>query len=49
MAASCVMRDGEIVAIVEERDASDEIKLIDEINTGVYLFDIDALRTVLQS
>jgi bifunctional UDP-N-acetylglucosamine pyrophosphorylase/glucosamine-1-phosphate N-acetyltransferase len=35
---------GEIVAIVEERDASDEIKLIDEINTGVYLFDIDALR-----
>ena len=36
---------GEIVAIVEERDASDEIKLIDEINTGVYLFDIAALRT----
>ena len=42
-----ILRDGEneIVAIVEERDASDEIKLIDEINTGVYLFDIDALRT----
>ena len=36
---------GEIVAIVEERDASDEIKAIDEINTGVYLFDIAALRT----
>ena len=35
---------GEIVAIVEERDASEEIKLIDEINTGVYIFDIDALR-----
>ena len=35
---------GEIVAIVEERDASEEIKFIDEINTGVYLFDIDALR-----
>jgi bifunctional UDP-N-acetylglucosamine pyrophosphorylase/glucosamine-1-phosphate N-acetyltransferase len=35
---------GEVVAIVEERDASEEIKLIDEINTGVYLFDIDALR-----
>ena len=33
-----------IVAIVEERDASEEIKLIDEINTGVYLFDIAALR-----
>ncbi|CAB4537095.1 GlmU N-acetylglucosamine-1-phosphate uridyltransferase (contains nucleotidyltransferase and I-patch acetyltransferase domains) [actinobacterium SCGC AAA044-D11] len=41
-----ILRDeaGQIVAIVEERDASDEIKLIDEINTGVYLFDIEALR-----
>lgn len=36
---------GEIVAIVEERDASDEIKAIDEINTGVYLFDIESLRS----
>ena len=35
----------EIVAIVEERDASEEIKLIDEINTGTYLFDIETLRT----
>jgi bifunctional UDP-N-acetylglucosamine pyrophosphorylase / glucosamine-1-phosphate N-acetyltransferase len=41
-----IVRDesGAIVAIVEERDASDEIKAIDEINTGVYLFDIAALR-----
>ena len=41
-----IVRDesGAIVAIVEERDASDEIKNIDEINTGVYLFDIAALR-----
>jgi len=40
-----ILRDetGEIVAIIEERDASEEIKLIDEVNTGVYLFDIDAL------
>ena len=41
-----IVRDetGAIVAIVEERDASEEIQLIDEINTGVYLFDIAALR-----
>ena len=41
-----IVRDetGSIVAIVEERDAPDEIKEIDEVNTGVYLFDIAALR-----
>ena len=36
--------DGAIVAIVEERDASDELKAIDEVNTGVYLFDIATLK-----
>jgi bifunctional UDP-N-acetylglucosamine pyrophosphorylase/glucosamine-1-phosphate N-acetyltransferase len=36
--------DGAIVAIVEERDASDDLKTIDEINTGVYLFDITTLK-----
>jgi bifunctional UDP-N-acetylglucosamine pyrophosphorylase/glucosamine-1-phosphate N-acetyltransferase len=36
--------DGAIVAIVEERDASDDLKAIDEINTGVYLFDIATLK-----
>jgi len=40
--------DGEIVAIVEERDASDELKAIDEINTGVYIFDIATLKTSVQ-
>ncbi|MBV5267075.1 MAG: bifunctional UDP-N-acetylglucosamine diphosphorylase/glucosamine-1-phosphate N-acetyltransferase GlmU, partial [Burkholderiaceae bacterium] len=42
-----IVRDekGEIVAIVEEREAPEEIKLIDEINTGVYLFDIASLRS----
>ena len=35
--------DGAIVEIVEERDASEEIKAIDEINTGVYLFEVAAL------
>jgi bifunctional UDP-N-acetylglucosamine pyrophosphorylase / glucosamine-1-phosphate N-acetyltransferase len=41
-----IVRDelGAIVRIVEERDADDDQKLIDEINTGVYIFDIDALR-----
>ena len=35
--------DGSILRIVEERDADDFEKAIDEINTGVYLFDIAAL------
>jgi bifunctional UDP-N-acetylglucosamine pyrophosphorylase/glucosamine-1-phosphate N-acetyltransferase len=36
--------DGSISAIVEERDASEEVKEIIEINTGVYLFDIATLK-----
>ena len=36
--------DGSIAAIIEERDASDEVKEIIEINTGVYLFDIATLK-----
>lgn len=45
-----IVRDdeGEISAIIEERDADDEIREIDEINTGVYLFDINELRTASQ-
>lgn len=41
-----IVRDdlGAIISIVEERDADDDQKLIDEINTGVYLFDIASLR-----
>jgi len=41
-----IVRDdlGAIVSIVEERDADDDQKEIDEINTGVYIFDIQALR-----
>jgi bifunctional UDP-N-acetylglucosamine pyrophosphorylase/glucosamine-1-phosphate N-acetyltransferase len=41
-----VIRDdlGAIVSIVEERDANEDQKLIDEINTGVYIFDIGSLR-----
>jgi len=41
-----IVRDdlGAIISIVEERDADEDQKLIDEINTGVYLFDIASLR-----
>ena len=42
-----IVRDelGAVVKIVEQRDADEETQLIDEINTGVYLFDIDELRS----
>ena len=41
-----IIRDDEggISHIVEERDASEQERLITEINTGIYLFDIGALR-----
>jgi bifunctional UDP-N-acetylglucosamine pyrophosphorylase/glucosamine-1-phosphate N-acetyltransferase len=39
--------DAELSRIVEERDANPLEREIDEINTGVYLFDIEALRTAL--
>ncbi len=44
-----IVRDeaGELSAIVEERDADPLQKEINEINTGVYLFDIAALRSAL--
>jgi len=37
--------DGAIEKIVEERDATEDEKEIYEINTGVYLFDIESLRS----
>jgi len=44
-----IVRDdeGNLTKIVEERDANPLEKEIDEINTGVYLFDIAALRSAL--
>jgi bifunctional UDP-N-acetylglucosamine pyrophosphorylase/glucosamine-1-phosphate N-acetyltransferase len=33
-----VLRDGEEIRIVEERDADEEVKRIKEVNAGVYLF-----------
>ena len=38
---------GDFESIIEERDASDEIREISEINSGVYVFRIDALLAAL--
>jgi bifunctional UDP-N-acetylglucosamine pyrophosphorylase/glucosamine-1-phosphate N-acetyltransferase len=43
-----VREDGEIARIVEERDASPSERAIDEINTGVYAFDVEALFSALR-
>lgn len=40
-------QDGALVKIVEERDASEEEKKINEVNTSVYCFQVKALRGVL--
>lgn len=43
-----IIRDGEVIkGIVEEADATDEIKKIKEINTGIYVFRKDALERAL--
>jgi bifunctional UDP-N-acetylglucosamine pyrophosphorylase/glucosamine-1-phosphate N-acetyltransferase len=39
--------NGRVTEIVEERDATDEQRAINEIGTSVYAFDIDALRTAV--
>jgi bifunctional UDP-N-acetylglucosamine pyrophosphorylase/glucosamine-1-phosphate N-acetyltransferase len=40
-------QDGEVIAIVEETDATPQQRAIREINAGVYAFDIAALRSAL--
>jgi len=40
-------QDGEVIAIVEETDATPQQRAIREVNTGVYAFDIAALRSAL--
>jgi bifunctional UDP-N-acetylglucosamine pyrophosphorylase / glucosamine-1-phosphate N-acetyltransferase len=40
--------DGHVTGIVEDRDASDVQKQIDEICTGVYAFEADVLRDTLE-
>ncbi len=43
-----IVRDGErVVGIVEHDDATAEQKLINEINSGIYVFDAETLRTGL--
>ena len=39
--------DGDVERIVEEKDATPDEKVIDEINTGVFVFDVEALGAVL--
>lgn len=41
--------EGEVLRIVEAKDASDAELAIDEINAGIYVFDAEALRTALGS
>jgi len=41
--------DNEILKIVEEKDASELEKEVDEINTGVYLFDLSLLKDVIKN
>jgi bifunctional UDP-N-acetylglucosamine pyrophosphorylase/glucosamine-1-phosphate N-acetyltransferase len=41
--------DGSFEAIVEQRDATESELLITEVNAGVYVFDVPALRTVMGS
>jgi len=40
--------DGTVDAIVEHKDATDDQRLIDEINAGIYVFDAATLRDGLQ-
>jgi bifunctional UDP-N-acetylglucosamine pyrophosphorylase/glucosamine-1-phosphate N-acetyltransferase len=40
--------DGHVTGIVEEKDADDRIRQIDEVGTSVYVFDADKLRTNLE-
>ncbi|GAB1400221.1 bifunctional UDP-N-acetylglucosamine diphosphorylase/glucosamine-1-phosphate N-acetyltransferase GlmU [Aminivibrio sp.] len=39
-----VVRSGPAVSIVEDRDATEEQKLISEVNSGIYIFTVSALR-----
>jgi bifunctional UDP-N-acetylglucosamine pyrophosphorylase/glucosamine-1-phosphate N-acetyltransferase len=41
--------DGQILKIVEEKDATEVEREIDEINTGVYLFDLALLKDVIKN
>ena len=40
--------DGSVQRIVEAKDASDDERAINEVNAGIYVFDVDGLADVLQ-
>ena len=40
-------QDGEVIAIVEESDATPQQRAIREVNAGIYAFDVAALRSAL--
>lgn len=45
-----IVRDpdtGDVIAIIEHKDATDDQRAIDEINAGIYVFDAAQLRTAL--
>ncbi|HVM19100.1 MAG TPA: bifunctional UDP-N-acetylglucosamine diphosphorylase/glucosamine-1-phosphate N-acetyltransferase GlmU [Egibacteraceae bacterium] len=45
-----VLRNGDAIAgVVEERDATDAERAITEVNTSMYVFDVEALRPALQA
>jgi len=44
-----VRKDGRIVAIVEDKDATEAQRAIDEINSGIYAFDLQPLFASLRS
>ncbi len=46
-----IVRDGtgDVEAIVEEKDASSDVRAIREFNSGTYCFNADRLRVILQS
>ncbi len=46
-AASCASADGAFDRIVEQKDATDDERAIDEINAGIYAFGAGALRDQL--
>ncbi len=43
-----VRRDGEVARIVEERDATDDERAIDEMNAGLYAYDERKLRSAIE-
>ncbi|MGL5052942.1 MAG: bifunctional UDP-N-acetylglucosamine diphosphorylase/glucosamine-1-phosphate N-acetyltransferase GlmU [Cetobacterium sp.] len=43
-----VKKSGEVVGVIEEKEATDEIKAIKEVNAGVYCFEVKELLSALE-